>query len=513
LCGYENERITGIKSDSQFPRHAIEELSRYFDLKTIDNVYISHWATFGDVSEMSYKHWDEGFIKRVCPNATIKSHKKGITHHDAHKKILDVFTNPKSFVHSIVADGFGNFNETISIYKGCKLIYRCFGFEKSLGLLYQYTTAYLDLKMNQDEYKLLGYESHIKEVASDEHIRIIQKYSDVITKKYVNSILRNEMVPGTDLVAGLEALPNIRLLVKNRNDAMMSKLPKEYKNDIYKKRVVISFFLQSIVEKVMLTIIRHFNINSVSLTGGLFMNVKLNNAIAKVVDEVSIMPVCGDQACGLGVYEYYNQDLIWPGHLFWGRRLLQSTIKSSNTVVTVLESSAITTILLSLQQNKIVNIVKGSMEFGARALGNTSTLMLPTKENVDYNNMLNDRSSIMPCAGMICDFMLKNYVDHYKIYKSLEYMIVTLDYKCTPNTDIIGVMHKTPLSEVWTNRVQVLGRNHFLYDVVMVIGTLINTSFNVHGTTIPLTEEQIMYNIDKQSKRDVDDRVINVILW
>jgi len=146
---------------------------------------------------------------------------------------------------------------------------------------------------------------------------------------------------------------------------------------------------------------------------------------------MSVMPICGDQSCGLGVYNRYNKDLKWPDNLFWGKRDLSDfPVNIPKTYVTTSEYAALEIIRSKLESDKIVNVVIGDMEFGARALGHTSTLMLPNKDNVVYNNMLNDRPTIMPCAGMVSDKYLKHSYDLYdRVYKSLEYMIVTLNFK------------------------------------------------------------------------------------
>ena len=49
---------------------------------------------------------------------------------------------------------------------------------------------------------------------------------------------------------------------------------------------------------------------------------------------------------------------------------------------------------MSVKRDKIVNFVKENMEFGARALGNTTTFALPCLENVEYINHINKRHSL-----------------------------------------------------------------------------------------------------------------------
>lgn len=510
VCGYENERLTGIKSDSQFPYHAIKEIGGYYDLSLVEKVYVSHWATFGDVDEMSYKHWKSDELFLLCPNAQIISN---VDHHDCHVQILRVFTDD-SFKWEIIADGFGNHNETISIYKDKELIHRVFGFEKSLGLLYQYTTAYLGLKMNQDEYKLLGYESHITEVLTPGNVNKLHGIAQSYAKKYLKDILDPQLKPQFDLVAGLDALPNIRLGIRNYlNNVMLMKLgSRKSQLTDYELKVIVAYFVQSTIEMVMSGIIDHFNITEVALSGGIFMNVKLNNTIAKKVERISILPICGDQSCGLGAYQHYNKDLVWPDHLFWGRRDL-SLIPLNISKLKVCKSfgEAADNIVNALYEDKIVNIVYGNMEFGARALGHTTTLALPSAKNVDYINVLNDRSSIMPMAGMISESILGQYHNPEKVHKSLEYMVMTLDLIGTPFERIMGCHHKHPTKKVWTNRVQVV-KNQLHAHLLEIFKMLINTSFNVHGQPIVCTMDQIVFAHKFQIERDVEDRVITIII-
>ena len=51
-----------------------------------------------------------------------------------------------------------------------------------------------------------------------------------------------------------------------------------------------------------------------------------------------------------------------------------------------------------LKQDKIVNIMTDDLEFGPRALGSTTTMALPTRNNVSYINKLNNRNDVMPMA-------------------------------------------------------------------------------------------------------------------
>ena len=512
IIGYENERLSGIKSDSHFPQDAIKEIGKYYYLSLIDRVYVSHWATFGSVEEMSAKHWRPDILSELCPNAILQ---RDVDHHECHVSALRAFTS-ETFNWEIVADGFGNFNETMSIYHKGALIHRCFGYEKSLGLFYQYATAYMGLKMNQDEFKLLGYESKIKEVVSNKCIVEILSVAQKTADKFFRSIIDTSLEPKYDAVAGLEALPNLRVKIENNLDNLLYVKLK----DVYSAsrgsdsdRVVIAFYVQSVIESVLRKVVLHFGMDEVALTGGIFMNVKLNNIISKLVNKISVMPICGDQSGGLGAYEYYNGNLQWPDHLFWSDRGGLFTLDDGDPDMVVFdeEVDALRYISLCLNADRIVNLVQGKGEFGARALGNTSTLALPTSNNVEYINHLNQRSTIMPMAGMISPKALSNYTDADKVHKSLEYMIITLDAKKV-DSSTEGCHHNHPINGSITNRVQLVDNGSLVGEIVKRFDCLINTSFNVHGVPIVLTSAQVQKSHDSQKSLDYFDRMVTVIV-
>ena len=514
INGYENERLSGIKSDSQFPIHAMKELDKFDILSRVKNVYVSHWSTYGTVDEMSRKHWRKDLVNICCPNAEIHSLIPGkLTHHDAHVLALRSFTGEKEFEWEIVADGFGIFNEVISIYHNNELVHRCYGYEKSIGLLYQYTTAFLGMKMNQDEYKILGYEAHVREVCSPKEIKDIFDAVHKDAQKMLKKIITPELTPEFDAVAGLEALPNIRLAVRNHNSYILhGKLGYPKTISAKDRRIIMGYYVQSMVETVMVGIVDFFHMTNVALTGGVFMNVKINNVIAKRVGKISILPICGDLSCGLGVYQYYNGDLQWPKDLFLSKRDLSDfPINIPQTIVTNSFDNALSHVNTQLHNDKIVNFVYGNGEFGARALGHTTTFALPTMENVEYINKLNDRETTMPCAGMIVNSALHNYKDHYKVFKSLEYMIITLDLMFVPNESIAGAHHVHPVNGVYSNRVQLILNTSKFYKLLLDHYCLVNTSFNRHGVPIVLTVDQILDTHEFQLEADTDKRMITII--
>jgi len=228
---------------------------------------------------------------------------------------------------------------------------------------------------------------------------------------------------------------------------------------------------------------------------------------------VSIIPLCGDQGAGIGAYNINKGDLIWPNHLFWGIRDLESIENEDRLIIVNNIEEGLDLLGNYLEYDYIVNFVYGNMEFGARALGQTTTFALPYVDNVEYINHLNNRSTIMPMAGIINSKRINLYKDVDKVFKSLEYMIITRTHiHLQPHADIMGCHHKHPLRTEYTNRMQLLSRYNLLSNILNKHGMLINTSFNRHGVPIVFTPKQILETHRYQVERDHDNRVRTIIV-
>src|ERR1044072_7057041 len=161
IWGYETERLSGQKSDSLFPQIVLDAKN----LHRPDMVYATHWAPSGNISDMSRKHWKPEVFDGI-PIRTL--HPTQRTHHDTHMTAAACYAGQefvtRQGVFGLVTDGFGTLGEHFSIYEVSHgtpvLTKRVHGYETSLGLCYQSATAFMGMKMHEDEYKLLGYEVH-----------------------------------------------------------------------------------------------------------------------------------------------------------------------------------------------------------------------------------------------------------------------------------------------------------------------------------------------------------------
>lgn len=497
LGGYETERFTGKKADSAYPKQAIEKLIADHAIDTNATVFTGHWFLDGRMPAQSNKYIDYDHLHSVLPGHGIESLHAEFSHHDSHIESAMVFAGDDfaPTYHAFVMDGFGSFGECFSVYQvtgaSYKLLNRWFGYEKSLGMLYQYATAYMGMKQHNHEYKILAYEVHAGEYSD---VDAIKGYADQQAADHVRDMIVGQMDSTYDPMISLEALPRIQLAISDRLDRFCVEFNID-KGDEREFRSCVSHFVQRFVESVAMTIIRMYSPKDALLVGGLFYNVKLNSLISKqVTGRTCIMPLAGDQGAGLGVYQHHVGDLVWPGHLNWGHRDLNFKSKHAGLVVVPTMDDAKQLIELELSRIGFVNLVRGAMEFGPRALCNTSTIALPNLHVCGEINEANGRTTEMPMAPFMARSTAQRiFADCDKIHKSLEYMIVTRDYQEGMGDMFDGAAHYYPDQGVYTGRPQVTDDP----DLLDILGTLhdedvlVNTSFNYHGQPIVMGQESI----------------------
>lgn len=530
VAGFEEERLTKKKSDSSFPRCSIEQLKHLHptQFENIAEVYISHWFVDGTLPEIHDKYFDPLYFHFNLPNAKINSVSVDFTHHDAHAWSATAFagdTFPTNKTLVMVADGFGNFGETMSLYwldrhGEPKLFRRAFGYESSLGLMYQYATAFLGLKENQDEYKLLGYEAHVQEYLIDEEIEIVHELAEKSAEEHLEIIKSRDTVDRYDPLLALDALPALRVQYGIHFEKILDKLGVSDQYSQEARRAIIAYYVQTRLEYTVKSIVRELGPENLLVVGGLFMNVKLNNELTRSIPgSFCVMPLAGDQGAPIGLYQALEQDFVWPDHLFWGTREFY-TMTADRIHFFINDPDDYTPFIIELLRlNKIVNVVKGSMEFGARALGHTTTLALPTEENVQYINSLNGRSTIMPMAPIVTRReSTRLFKDVVRVHKSLEYMICTRDYRVM-DYSLRGAAHITPDYHPdnptgFTGRPQVVDLDHWLHPILtkMPSEMLINTSFNEHGMPICYSMQDVLRCHQYQLSNDTQQRVYTVII-
>lgn len=257
-------------------------------------------------------------------------------------------------------------------------------------------------------------------------------------------------------------------------------------------------------------------ITTLVLAGGVFMNVKVNQQIAKIanVKELFIVPPPSDESSIIGSsYLVYKQAIpkakIPPIQtIYWGpgiasdelTNLVKFVKKSKLYKVTLLQNPE-KQIARLLANGEIVARCSGRMEFGPRALGNRSILADP--RNIDIVRIINEqvknRDFWMPFAPSILEERFDDYAINPNNYNP-NYMMMAYDTTEKGKKELKAAMHQYD----FTIRPQVVRReyNPSYYMVIKEfekltgVGAVLNTSFNLHGFPIVLGPKQALHTFE-----------------
>lgn len=561
IIGYEQERLSRLKADSQFPIDAINEIEHNVGFEKMKGctVLISHWFStkwFGNSQIDVFnncKYMNENACQKIdsYKPEQVKFVNSEFTHHDAHaysalafykyhngNEQIRVVNGPR---YILVADGFGNDEEVLSLYVTYKkdekprLLHRVYGYQYSLGLFYQYATAFVGMKENQDEYKFLGYEAHIGDILNVEQLNTIDhhinKTVDYFTHNWAKTTEPNTQNGAMiDTIKLGEARKYWYSQFTNVCDAI-------HINDYhsFNARCAIAYFIQQTCEWALTRFVEEYGISNLIVSGGTFYNVKLNNKLLETISGIfCAMPLAGDQGAAIGMYEAENRKFA-PQFKFdtlaWGKRRLYNFQKYSNGsdihhYKISNDDKASFKILADciaarVSDGALVNVVFGNMEFGPRALGNTSTIFLPTVSNVADNNTMNHRNEVMPCAPICTSdnaYRLFDREELDRVIGSDRFMICTHNYHKPYSKQYGGVMHSKTLDTEFTGRPQIVRNGTFMYNILKQVEKttdavcLVNTSFNVHGNPIVFDTKDIIDNFNFQKEHANDEHKLELFV-
>ena len=528
--GYEEERLNRIKSSSAYPRLAIEEIEKNIKIEPGSHVFVSHWFDRLDFDKSSNKYFDKQHFDALVAKYSLQKVvlSEDFTHHDAHawsavsflrnkwQEKHTALVSPGDKFHVIAADGYGTFQEVFSVYEfdandpasRLKLIERFHGYKYSLGLMYQYATSYCGMKENQDEYKFLGYETHVTSLLSQDSIKLLQALALQKSTQMFESMATSPDCRTTDW-RDPKSLVNLGDLTETKKywidhfDEVLSAVSPGVSGR--NLRIIVGHYIQELIEGVVSRMIERHSAKHLALAGGIFYNVKLNNrALHEATGLFSVVPLAGDQGCGIGMYEAYVGGFEW-GDLKWGPRPEFANWQSQISEEDFAKygdhikyysgedkALAVGDTVAALESDDLVNVVKSRMEFGPRALCSTTTLAIPTSSNVEIINDLNERDTVMPMAPVMLNDVVESFFDTSysdRVVGSDRFMILTYDYVSPDLENYGGIAHKYPGVAVWSGRPQLIDSNDTFMTAVLTkirprSKALINTSFNAHGRPI-----------------------------
>jgi carbamoyltransferase len=264
--------------------------------------------------------------------------------------------------------------------------------------------------------------------------------------------------------------------------------------------------LLEVVTALVSNAMRETGRGTLALSGGVFANVRLNQAIAELpgVREVFVFPAMGDEGLGLGAAWYaamtrYGARPSRQPHMFWGPEYGDAECRAA------IDGHALVSARLDdremarrvgerLAKGEVVAVSRGRLELGPRALGHRTILHQTTDANVnDWLNKRLDRTEFMPFAPVtLAEHADACYEGLDRCRHTAEFMTITC--ACTPSMRGASpaVVHLDG-----TARPQLIRReiDAFYYDTLAAyhaltgIPSLINTSFNMHEEPIVCTPD------------------------
>ncbi len=260
----------------------------------------------------------------------------------------------------------------------------------------------------------------------------------------------------------------------------------------------------------------------VAVAGGVFANVRMNQAIAEMpeVESLFVCPLMGDEGLGVGaaMLTAGRQFGVRPARvpsLYLGPDYPESEMRQAldahGLTYQRLEDGPLADAVADrIVAGKVVAIARGRMEVGPRALGHR-TILYRTGDP-DVNHWLNvrlRRTEFMPFAPVTLEaYADACYIGLDKARASAEYMTVT--FACTPE---MAVQSPAVVHLDGTARPQLIRESTDPFYFAVLTGchartgvpSLVNTSFNMH-------EEPIVASPDDAARAFVQGHLDTLVL-
>ena len=382
----------------------------------------------------------------------------------------------------LTLDAFGDYvNYTawkFTVTKGT-LTYKKFvsGGNFIIGRLYRYITLILGLKPNEHEYKVMGLAPYCKDKYFINVKKIFQKFQNVKGLKF------NDVNKPKDLYFDVK-----KKIDGQRFDAIAGGLQS---------------YTEDLIIKWVKNCIKRTKLKSITLAGGVAMNVKTNLLISKINKKVNLFvpPSPDDSSQAMGAcYAYY---LLYKKNEIKKLKPLKDAYLGPSAKISlnikkkfkqkkyrIIKKNINQVAAKLLLNNKIIARFCGRAEFGARALGNRSILASPLSNSVKIkiNENVKNRDFWMPFAASVLANKSKKYFMLNSDYESYNYMT-----NCVETTELGKKFLKAAIHPYdKTCRPQIINKNQNksyenlikqFGDISGVYG-LLNTSFNLHGYPI-----------------------------
>ena len=451
--------------------------SKYYDFSYMDKETSS---VKGLVESEEWSHlFREERIKNIIKRFKINRDRIFfVDHHTGHAYYAYFMSPFRKNVLIITADAWGDgCNCSVSVGNGNVIETKFKSQTNNLARLYRYMTLLLGMKPNEHEYKVMGLAPYATEYQMAKPYEIFKRtlYVDGLDFKYKEH-------PTDHYFWFKDKLEGCRF------DGVAGALQK------YVEEIMVDW-TRNVAQK--------FDLNTIVLSGGLALNIKINKKLSEMegVKNIFVPGGGGDESQCIGAALYIHNKFMnnvqfeVPLHDHHGPTV------SSDDIEKIMEKKDVknkfhiqhgisnSEIAEYLKNDFIVARCSGRSEFGPRALGNRSILANPSniKNLKKINDQIKYRDFWMPFTPSILIERIHDYLINPKEIVS-PFMTMAFESTDLARKDLIAAIHPAD----YTVRPQFVDKKycpeyHDLiskFEKLTGIGGLLNTSLNLHGEPI-----------------------------
>ncbi len=544
IAAAQEERFTRVKHDASIPINAIrycissanvlaEQLDAivFYDNPFLTlNRFISNLQYVkndcDDLLKLSLeplllkKIWVEKFIRKELGSLGKQDVLFFTRHHISHAASA-FYPSPFKKAAIITIDGVGEWTTTsIGMGDGNKIeLYKEIRYPNSLGLLYSAFTYFCGFKVNSGDYKLMG----------------LAPYGNPCYYKLIKDKLIDIKSDGSyRLNLDYFDFQNGRSMTNDKFASLFGGEPRRPESQITKREMDMAASVQKVIEEVIVLLANHTkqivgdDVKHLVMAGGVALNCVSNGKLQrkKIFDDIWIQPAAGDAggALGAALYYYYYKsgksrisdevhDVQYGSYLGpnYNDEDIEKFLNENNYAYKRWDEDDIFQEIAKLIDNQmVIGLFEGRMEYGPRALGNRSIIADPRSPYMQskLNMKIKYRESFRPFAPAVLEerkdlyfenaikspYMLMCMEVRKEIQKDFELNRILnenednmLSAINTVRSDIPAVTHVD-----YSARVQTVTEesNPFFYKILKSFlertgcSTVINTSFNVRGEPI-----------------------------
>jgi carbamoyltransferase len=540
IAAAQEERFTRKKHDSALPKNAVAYCLRHAGISISDVNYIGFYdkplKKFGRILETAIGVAPFGltpFMKAMPVWLKDKLNMDGHIrselnyegdilygeHHESHAASA-FYPSPFAEAAILTNDGVGEWSTTtFGIGKLNEMtLFKEIRFPHSIGLLYSAMTYYTGFKVNSGEYKVMG----------------LAPYGE---PKYVDKLLDNviELKDDGSFKLNMDYFNYLKGMTMT-NEAFADLFggpPRQPESQVSQKEMDLANSVQVVVEKALMNqasfVKKETAMDHLCLAGGVALNCVANGILlrSKLFKKIWIQPAAGDAGGALGValsiwHKFLGneregtkdgkdrQHSSYLGPSFETDEIKAYLDKNSYPYREYDKNVAAQEVAKILEDEKVIGLFQGRMEFGPRALGARSIIgdARSAEMQTTMNLKIKYRESFRPFAPSVLNECRDEYFDldaesPYMLLVSpiQEKQRIAMTDKQKKLFGIDKLKVKRSLLPAITHvdysaRVQTVTKdNGFYYDVIKAFkdrtgsGVVVNTSFNVRGEPIVCTPE------------------------